>query len=45
MLNFNEQDNAYKGGLKLAREGKKNHYFNFKSVGRTQVAMRRHHDK
>ena len=32
MLNFNEQDKGYKDGLKLAREGKKKHYFNFNKL-------------
>lgn len=32
MINFNEQDKGYKDGLKLAREGKKKHYFNFNKL-------------
>jgi hypothetical protein len=36
--NFNEQDKGCKDALKLACEGKKKHFFNFKSVGRTQAA-------
>ncbi len=32
MLNFNEQDKGYKDGLKLAREGKRKHYFHFNKL-------------